>query len=61
MYWGAIEPIDAGTCQYRTSDDDLRWLALRVLMLGVDFEVHQPPELVDHLQAMAVRLGRAVG
>jgi len=59
-YWGAIEPIDAHTCTYRTGDDDLRWLALRIAMLGVDFEVHEPPELVEHLRALAARLGRAV-
>ena len=58
-YWGTIQPIDAHTCEYRTGDDDLRWLALRVAMPGVDFEVHEPPELVEHLRALAERLERA--
>jgi predicted DNA-binding transcriptional regulator YafY len=58
-YWGAIEPIDAHTCEYRAGDDDLGWLALRIAMLGVDFEVHEPPELVEHLSALAGRLERA--
>jgi predicted DNA-binding transcriptional regulator YafY len=58
-YWGTIEPIDAHTCEYRAGDDDLGWLALRVAMLGVDFEVHEPPELVEHLRALAERLERA--
>jgi predicted DNA-binding transcriptional regulator YafY len=58
-YWGVIEPIDAHTCEYRTGDDDLRWLALRIAMLGVDFEVREPPELVEHLRALAARLARA--
>ncbi|MGO9961389.1 MAG: helix-turn-helix transcriptional regulator [Solirubrobacteraceae bacterium] len=58
-HWGAIEPIDAHTCTYRTSDDDLRWLAWRIAMLDVDFEVHQPPELIEHLRALASRLTRA--
>jgi predicted DNA-binding transcriptional regulator YafY len=58
-YWGAVEPIDAHTCEYRTGDDDLGWLALRVAMLGFDFEVHEPPELVEHLRAVAERLERA--
>jgi predicted DNA-binding transcriptional regulator YafY len=48
--WGMIEPIDAHTCEYRIGDDDLGWLALRVAMLGVDFEVHEPPELLEHWQ-----------
>jgi len=58
-HWGEIEPIDARTCAYTTGDDDLRWLALRIAMLGVDFEVHEPPELVDELHALTLRLGRA--
>ena len=58
-HWGTIKPIDARTCEYRTGDDDLGWLALRVAMLGVDFEVHEPPELVEHLRALAERLDHA--
>lgn len=57
--WGILAPIDEHTCHYSTGGDDLRWLALRIVMLGVDFEVHEPPELVEHLQALALRLGRA--
>jgi len=58
-HWGTIEPLDAHTCEYRVGDDDLRWLALRVAMLGVDFEVREPPELLEHLRALALRLRRA--
>ena len=58
-HWGTIEPIDAHTCEYRTGDDDLWWLTLRIAMLPVDFEVHEPPELVEHLQTLASRLERA--
>ena len=57
--WGTIEPIDEGSCEYRTGDDDLDWLAMRVAMLGVDFEVHEPPELRAHLRVLARRLARA--
>ena len=57
--WGTIRPVDAHTCEYRTGDDDLGWLALRVAMLGVDFEVHEPPELIEHLQALGERLRKA--
>jgi predicted DNA-binding transcriptional regulator YafY len=58
-YWGAIEPIDERTCEYRTGDDDLGWLALRIAMLGVEFEVREPPELIEHLRALALRIMRA--
>jgi predicted DNA-binding transcriptional regulator YafY len=59
-HWGAIEPIDAHSCEYRAGDDDLRWLAMRIAMLGVDFEVHEPPELVEHLRELGSRLARGV-
>jgi predicted DNA-binding transcriptional regulator YafY len=58
-HWGSVEAIDDAACEYRTGDDDLDWLALRIAMLGVDFEVHEPPELVEHVRAVARRLGRA--
>jgi predicted DNA-binding transcriptional regulator YafY len=56
---GALEPIDAHRCEYRTSDDDLEWLAIRIAMLGVDVDVHEPPELIAQLNALARRLRRA--
>jgi predicted DNA-binding transcriptional regulator YafY len=55
----AVEPVDERRCLYRTSDDDLEWLAMRIVMLGVDIEVHDPPELIAHLDVLARRLGRA--
>ena len=58
---GALEPIDAHRCEYRTSDDDLEWLAIRIAMLGVDVDVHEPPELIPRLNALAGRLRRATG
>ena len=58
---GALAPIDAHRCEYRTSDDDLEWLAIRIAMLGADVEVHEPPELIAQLGVLARRLGRAAG
>jgi predicted DNA-binding transcriptional regulator YafY len=58
-HWGTIEPIDDKTCEYRTGDDDLDWLGLRVAMFGVDFDVHEPPELNEHLMILGGRLQRA--
>jgi hypothetical protein len=56
----AIQEHDAGSCVFRTGDDGRGWLALRTAMLGVDFDVHEPPELAEHLRSLAARLGRAV-
>jgi predicted DNA-binding transcriptional regulator YafY len=58
--WGTVTPLDEDTCEYRSGDDNLEWLALRVAMLGVEFEVHESPELIDELQRLAARLTRAV-
>ena len=59
-YWGSIEPIDARRCRFRTGDDDLNALGLRIAMLGVDFEVQEPTELVEQLRGLSQRLARAV-
>jgi predicted DNA-binding transcriptional regulator YafY len=59
-YWGSIEPIDARHCRFSAGDDDLNSLALRIAMLGVDFEVQEPPELLDQLRGLSQRLARAV-
>ncbi len=53
---GAVTPIDAHRCEYRVSDDNLEWLAMRVAMLGFDFDVREPPELVEQLRALARRI-----
>jgi predicted DNA-binding transcriptional regulator YafY len=58
---GALERIDADRCEYRTSDDNLEWLAIRVAMLGAEIEVHEPPELVEQLGVLGERLRRAAG
>jgi predicted DNA-binding transcriptional regulator YafY len=59
-YWGAVEPLDEHTSEYRTGDDDLHWLAVRVATIRFDFEVHEPPELVEHLRTLADRVHRSI-
>jgi len=55
----AIKPLGDQRCELRTSDDDLHWLAMRIAMVGCDFDVEGPPELLEHLGALARRIGRA--
>lgn len=59
--WAAdpVEPLDDRTCLLRTSDDDLGWLAVRIALAGVDFEVDGPPELLEHLAMLGRRFTRA--
>jgi predicted DNA-binding transcriptional regulator YafY len=56
---GTVEAIDDGHCLLRTQGDSLEWLAFMLLWFDVDFEVHEPPELVDHIAHVARRLGRS--
>ena len=58
--WDELKPVDEGTCEYRTGDDDLHWLAMRVAMFGGDVEVHEPPELREELARWAEGVARAV-
>jgi predicted DNA-binding transcriptional regulator YafY len=57
--WGTVEPIDERCCSFATGDDDLGWLAMRIAMLGVDFHVVEPPELLEQLRVLSTRLDRA--
>jgi predicted DNA-binding transcriptional regulator YafY len=58
---GQVEAIDEQRSEYRTSDDSLDWLAMRIGMLGVAFEVHEPAELVERFEMLAARFARAGG
>ncbi|GAA1694682.1 YafY family protein [Fodinicola feengrottensis] len=56
---GVVEPIDEDTCYLHAGANDLRFVPLHLARLGVDFEVVEPPELVEEIRAIAVRLTRA--
>src|SRR3954451_7929367 len=58
---GTIEEIDADRSLLRTGDDNLDWLAMRIAMLGCEYEVHEPPELVEKLREVSERIVRATG
>ncbi|MFJ5613319.1 helix-turn-helix transcriptional regulator [Streptomyces sp. NPDC093221] len=57
--FGAVDPLDADTCELTTGFESLDALAMFVGMLGVDFEVREPPELAEYLRVVAGRLTRA--
>lgn len=56
---GALEAIDDGRCRLTSAADTLEWLALRLMLVGCDFEVHSPPELIAYLRELAGRVTRA--
>jgi predicted DNA-binding transcriptional regulator YafY len=56
---GSVQPLDDGSCRWRTPADTLDWLAFRLLTLGCEFTVHEPAELAAHLRETAARAIRA--
>jgi predicted DNA-binding transcriptional regulator YafY len=58
---GAIEAVDEHSCLLRTGSNSLDELALHVGLFGFRFQVHEPPELVAHIGALAARLAESVG
>jgi predicted DNA-binding transcriptional regulator YafY len=54
-----VEAVDERTCILHAGADRLETLAVYLGMLGVDFEVSEPPELVEHIRTLADRYRRA--
>ena len=55
-----VESVDDATSVLVTGADSLEVLAVYIGMLGLEFRVHGPPELVEHLRAVGERYSRAV-
>lgn len=58
---GVVEAVDESTCVLVTGADSIEILAVYIGMLGLDFRVDSPPELVDHVRLLARRYGAAGG
>ncbi|MFI5685936.1 helix-turn-helix transcriptional regulator [Streptomyces sp. NPDC051636] len=59
---GRPEPVDSGGCVLRgESGDPVEWLAVRLAMVGCDFVVREPEELVRCVRELGGRLSRAGG
>jgi len=57
---GAPEPLDEHSCRLRaTTGDPVDWLAVRLAMLGCEFTVQEPAELVRCVRELGGRLSRA--
>ncbi|MEE6261393.1 helix-turn-helix transcriptional regulator [Plantactinospora sonchi] len=56
---GVVESVDAGHCLLVTGADSVTGIAVHLALLGQDFTVLEPPELVAELAVVADRLYRA--
>ncbi|MFE5816543.1 helix-turn-helix transcriptional regulator [Streptomyces sp. NPDC056479] len=58
---GVPEPVGAECCRLRaTVGDAVEWLAVRLVLLGFEFTVREPVELVECVRELGGRLSRAV-
>ena len=56
---GVVESVDADHCVLVTGADSVEMVAVYVGMLGLDFHVTEPPELVEQLRRVGERYRRA--
>lgn len=56
---GVLEPLDDGRCVLSTGAEWLDGLAVYIAVIGVEFEIVSPPELVDRVAALGERFRRA--
>jgi predicted DNA-binding transcriptional regulator YafY len=57
--WAAVEDIDATRCRVRMTADSLDWPAMALGVVGVDFQVVSPPELLDRVHDWGRRFSQA--
>jgi predicted DNA-binding transcriptional regulator YafY len=58
---GVIEPIDEKSCWFEAGASTFESLAMHLALLGVDFEVEEPAELVTEVRKLAGRFRGAAG
>jgi predicted DNA-binding transcriptional regulator YafY len=56
---GVLDAVDDATCILTTGSNSLDSLAAHLALIGVDFQILEPPELIGHVRAMAETLARA--
>jgi predicted DNA-binding transcriptional regulator YafY len=56
---GTLAAIDENTCELRTGASSLDTLSVHLALIGFDFKVHEPPELIERIHWLAQRFNRA--
>jgi predicted DNA-binding transcriptional regulator YafY len=61
-FLGPPQPLDDTSCRlHGSTGDPVEWLAVRLAMLGHEFTVEEPAELVECVRELGGRLMRAAG
>jgi predicted DNA-binding transcriptional regulator YafY len=58
--WSSVSEIDAGRCRVRMTADMLEWPVMGLGMVGAEFQVISPPELIEWMRDWGARFSRAV-
>ena len=58
--WASVSEIGATRCRARMTADALEWPIMGLGMVGADFQVVSPPELIDWVRDWGARFSRAV-
>jgi predicted DNA-binding transcriptional regulator YafY len=58
---GQVEAVDDRSCRLHTGGQSLDSVLVWLACTGFEFVIEHPPELVDHLQLIAARLGLLAG
>jgi predicted DNA-binding transcriptional regulator YafY len=58
---GVLEALDDHSCVLNTGAHSLEGITIHLSLLDVDFQVHEPPELIDYIGRLAARLSRSSG
>ena len=56
---GCLKPIDAQRCHLTSGAQSLEMLAIHIMLVGEEFEIEEPPELVQYVRDLSARLHRA--
>jgi predicted DNA-binding transcriptional regulator YafY len=57
--WSSVAEIDAGRCRVRMTADMLEWPVMGLGMVGAEFQVISPPELIEWMRDWGARFSRA--
>jgi predicted DNA-binding transcriptional regulator YafY len=57
--WASVAEISVGRCRVRMAADQLEWPVMGLGMVGADFQVISPPELIDWMRDWGARFSRA--
>ena len=57
---GTLEAVDPHRCILHTGAYSIDRLSVWLALMGFEFEVYEPAELIDRIRALAERFGRAV-